>query len=68
MRRSAARGVLSHDEGVPIGVHAWRYAQATAQMLADAVLGDLVIRIYESELIRLKIARRPAPKGQRPPV
>jgi hypothetical protein len=30
--------------------HAWRYAQAnpTARMLADAVLGDLVVKIHES--------------------
>jgi uncharacterized LabA/DUF88 family protein len=28
---------------------------------------DFVIRIYETELIRLKIARRPAPKGQGAP-
>jgi uncharacterized LabA/DUF88 family protein len=29
---------------------------------------DFVVRIYETELIRLKIARRPAPKGQGPAV
>ena len=41
--------MLSHDEGLTIGVYAWRQRQAnpTPRMLADAELGELIGKIHD---------------------
>ena len=41
--------MLPHDEGVHLGFYDWWHRQAnpTAKMLADAELGDLIVKVHD---------------------